>query len=102
MLLRPQRGMLTSTLLLSIVVNLCAWAWFVSLPLTDPMVNTVIYQSCCVWCFLISVVVLNERVTCIKVLLLPPFPPTEILHLQQTFYRPLSGFGALGRCTSAV
>jgi len=67
MLFRPRRKMLWSTLLLSVVVNLQVWTWFISLPITDTMVNTVIYQSCCVWVFLISVIFLKERVTFIKV-----------------------------------
>jgi len=67
LILRPTRDTLGKTFLLSVLCNLMSWTWFVSIPLTEAMVNTVIYQSCCVWCFLISVVLLGERVTLIKV-----------------------------------
>lgn len=67
MILRPTRDTLVNSFYLSILVNVCSWTWFLSIPLTEAMVNTVIYQSCCVWCFLISVVLLGEKVTLIKV-----------------------------------
>ena len=67
LIFRPTRDTLSSTFYLSILVNFVSWTWFLSIPLTDAMVNTVIYQSACVWCFLISVVLLGEKVTLIKV-----------------------------------
>ena len=67
LLLRPSRDTLVNSLFMAILANLCSWTWFMSIPLTEAMVNTVIYQSCCVWCFVISVVLLDERVTLIKV-----------------------------------
>mmetsp|Transcript_623 Transcript_623/g.1649 ORF Transcript_623/g.1649 Transcript_623/m.1649 type:complete len:336 (-) Transcript_623:491-1498(-) len=68
MVFRPQGTFLWSSFWLSVLCNLCTWLWFASIPLTDDVVNTVIYQSCCVWCFIISVVILGEKVTVIKVL----------------------------------
>lgn len=47
---------------------LCGWFWFLSIPLTSAVVNTVLYQTCCVWCYLISIFVLGEGVTLIKIL----------------------------------
>ena len=67
LIMRPSRDTLVNSFYLSILVNVCSWTWFLSIPLTEAMVNTVIYQSCCVWCFLISVVLLGEKVTLIKV-----------------------------------
>eukprot|EP00286_Rhodomonas_abbreviata_P026235 CAMPEP_0181300300 /NCGR_PEP_ID=MMETSP1101-20121128/6815_1 /TAXON_ID=46948 /ORGANISM="Rhodomonas abbreviata, Strain Caron Lab Isolate" /LENGTH=245 /DNA_ID=CAMNT_0023405525 /DNA_START=354 /DNA_END=1088 /DNA_ORIENTATION=+ len=67
MVFRPSRAMLWQTLVLATLVNTSGWLWFISIVMTDDVVNTVIFQSCCVWCFVISVIVLNEKVTVIKV-----------------------------------
>mmetsp|Transcript_54390 Transcript_54390/g.127154 ORF Transcript_54390/g.127154 Transcript_54390/m.127154 type:complete len:425 (-) Transcript_54390:160-1434(-) len=68
MVFRPAFSMLWQTLILAIMVNASGWLWFISIIMTDDVVNTVIFQSCCVWCFVISVIVLNEKVTVIKAL----------------------------------
>jgi len=66
MIFKPKSDMLWQTLVLSVMVNASGWLWFISIVMTDDVVNTVIFQSCCVWCFVISVVVLKEKVTVIK------------------------------------
>lgn len=67
LILHPTRDIMVNSFYLSSLVNFTSWTWFLSIPMTEAMVNTVIYQSCCVWCFLISVVLLGEKVTLIKV-----------------------------------
>jgi len=46
----------------------CAYTWYLSLPLTTLSANTGIYNSACVFVYLFSCILLNERITVGKVL----------------------------------
>lgn len=63
---RPTNGYLVRSAFLSTLGTATGILWFMSIPLTSALVNTVLYQTSCVWCFVLSAVILGERVTLTK------------------------------------
>lgn len=53
---------------LAIVSFSSAYSWYYSLARTNIPANTAIYQSACVWVFILSIFLLKERITVLKIL----------------------------------